>query len=380
MRRVLILGGGFGGLATAHALREKLPAEDEIIVVERRTQFMMGLHKSWVLTGQSTLEAGQRSLSALEQRGIRWMQGTITAIDPAARAVEVNGQRLEADALVVALGAQFAPEKVPGFQEYAYNVYAAEEISRAAEAVRNFAGGRVVIGIFGAPYQCPPAPYEVALVLADVFTQRKLRAAITVFSPQPMSLPVLGDTGCSLVESRLAERGIDFLPNHTATAVERAEVVFASGKRLPFDLLLGVPPHQCPPVVVQSGLTDGKPWVGVNPHTLETKFPGVYAIGDVTAIPLANGMPLPKAGVFAEGEGKIVAERIAATFAGKTPEATFKGEGYCFMEIGAGQAQYVRGNFLAEPAPDVILTEPSTQALAEKRNFEAERLQAWFGA
>ncbi len=379
MRQVLILGGGFGGLSTAHALRERLPAEDEIIVVERRTHFMMGLHKSWVLTGQSTLEAGQRALAELEPRGIRWVHGTITRIDPEARAAEVDGRRIESDALVVALGAQLAPERVPGFQAHAYNVYAAEEISRAAEAVRAFAGERLVVGIFGAPYQCPPAPYEIALVLNDVFKARKLAVQIDVFSPQTMSLPILGEAGCSLIESRLAKHGINFLPSHTATAVEPGEVVFASGERLRFDLLLGVPPHQVPPAVAQSGLTDGKPWVGVNPRTLETKFPNVYAIGDVTAIPLANGMPLPKAGVFAEAEGKVVADRIAARFSGTTPEATFAGDGYCFMEIGSGLAQYVRGNFLAVPAPEVILTEPSQQALNEKHRFEAERLRAWFG-
>ncbi|HET7375785.1 MAG TPA: FAD/NAD(P)-binding oxidoreductase, partial [Anaerolineae bacterium] len=315
----------------------------------------------------------------LEARGIKWINGSITSIDPATRSISVGGRRIEADALVVALGAQMAVDKVPGFHDYAVNVYSHEAVPYAAEAVRNFKGGILAIGIFGAPYQCPPAPYEIALTLNEVLHERGIDASIEVFSPQPMSLPLLGQATCSLVEGRLEEHGIHFTPNHKATRVEKNLVIFEDGSRLRFELLLGVPPHVCPAIVVQSGLTDGKPWIPVNPRTLETKFPGVYAIGDVTMIPLANGQQLPKAGVFAEGEGKIVAERIAAVFAGKDPEATFAGEGYCFMEIGGGEAQYVRGNFLAEPAPEITLTEPSSQTLIEKRNFEAEHLKAWFG-
>ncbi len=378
MRRVLILGGGFGGVATANALREKLSPDDEIVVVDRRTHFVMGLRKAWVLTGQSTLDVGQRSLAALERRGIKLMTGTITAINPTVHAAEVDGRRVEADALVIALGAQLAPEKVPGFQDHAFDVYDAADIPRAAEALRNFTGGRVVIGIFGAPYKCPPAPYEMSLLLNDYFKARGVRAALEVFSPQPMTLPILGQASCSVLESRLAEHGINFLPNHKATSIDAGEVVFGNERR-PYDLLLGVPPHQCPPVVVQSGLTDGKAWIEVNPRTLETKFPGVYAIGDNTEIKLANGMPLPKAGVFAEGEGRIVAERIASAFAGHSSDAVFDGIGYCFMEVGSGEAQLVRGHFLAEPAPDVVMTEPSRQSLADKHTFETERLRAWFG-
>lgn len=378
MKRVLILGGGFGGVATAHALRAKLAPDDEIIVVERRSHFVFGLRNTWALTGQSTLEVGQRPLASLERRGIQVMQGAITAIDPAARAAEVDGRRVEADAVVVALGAELTPDKVPGFQSYAFNVYDPQDIPRAAEAVRRFSGGRVVIGIFGAPYKCPPAPYEMALVLNDLFSARNVPITLEVFTPQPMSLPILGQTGCSVIESRLDEHGITFLPNHKVVAVEAGEIVFTNERR-PYDLLLAVPPHQCPAVVVQSGLADGNAWVRVDVRTLETRFPGVYAIGDLTEITLANGMPLPKAGIFAEGEGQIVANRIAAAFAGRTPEATFEGVGHCFMEVGKGQALLVRGRFLAEPAPDVALTEPSSQFLEEKHTFEAERLRAWFG-
>jgi sulfide:quinone oxidoreductase len=378
MKRVLILGGGFGGIATAHRLKQKLAPEDEVILVDRRDYFMVGFRKTWALIGESPLEAGQRSLDSLTSLGIRVMRDPVTRIDPKARAATMGDQRISADALVVALGAELAPEAVPGFQEHAFNVYDAQSIPRGAKALKEFQGGRLLIGIFGAPYKCPPAPYEMALLISDSLKSRGIKANMEVFTPQPMSLPVLGAAGCDLIESRLADKGITFLPNHKATAVEAGEVVFGD-KRRPFDLLLGVPPHRPPAVVRESGLVDGTGWVAVNPRTLETQFPGVYAIGDVVQIAMANGKPLPKAGVFAEAMGETVADRIAAVFSGQESEATFKGEGGCYLEVGAGQAMMVKGHFLAEPEPEVMLTEPSREYLDEKRSFETQRLQTWFG-
>lgn len=377
MRRVLILGGGFGGIAAALRLRQRLAPQDEVVLVDRRPYFMVGFRKTWALVGESTLEAGQRPLADLRRKGIQVIQGAITALDPAARAVDVDGRRIEADALVVALGAELAADKIPGLSAHALNVYDPQAIPAAAEALRTFQGGRVVIGIFGASYKCPPAPYEIALLVRGFFKARGVNAAIEVFTPQPMSLPVLGRAGCDVIEGRLADHGITFLPSHQATAVEAGEIVFTGGRR-PYDLLLGVPPHRCPPVVVQSGLTDGGEWVRVDPRTLETRFPGAYAVGDVVEVLMANGKPLPKAGVFAEAMGQVVAERIAATLAGESPQAVFAGEGGCYLEVGEGAAMMVQGRFLAAPAPEVTLTEPSRQYLEEKRAFEAERLQAWF--
>jgi sulfide:quinone oxidoreductase len=378
MKRVLILGGGFGGIATARRLKEKLDAKDEVILVDRRDHFMVGFRKTWALVGESTLEAGQRPLDSLASLGIRVMRDPITRIDPKGHAATMGDQHISADALVVALGAELAPESIPGFQQYAYNVYDPNDIPRAAQALQEFQGGKLLIGIFGAPYKCPPAPYEMALLIHDSLKARGVKANMEVFSPQPMSLPILGQVGCDLIESRLADKGIAFFPNRKATAVEAGTVVFANEQR-PFDLLLGVPPHRPPAVVRESGLVGDSGWVSVNPRTLETQFPGVYAIGDVVQVAMANGKPLPKAGVFAEAMGETVAERIAATFAGQNPDATFKGEGGCYLEVGTGQAMMVKGHFLAEPEPEVILTEASPKYLEEKRNFETKRLETWFG-
>jgi len=378
MKRVLVLGGGFGGIATARRLKEKLDENDEVILVDRRDHFMVGFRKTWALVGESTLEEGQRPLDSLKSLGIRVMHDPITRINPNGRAATMGDQIISADALVVALGAELASEAIPGFQQYAYNVYDPNDIPRAAQALKDFQGGKILVGIFGAPYKCPPAPYEMALLIHDSLKARGIKASLEVFSPQPMSLPILGQASCDLIESRLADKGIAFFPNRKATGVEAGEVIFANERR-PFDLLLGVPPHRPPAVVRESGLVGDSGWVAVQPRTLETQFPGVYAIGDVVQVPMANGKPLPKAGVFAEAMGETVADRIAATFAGQEPEATFKGEGGCYLEVGAGQAMMVRGQFLAEPEPEVILTEASAKYFEEKQSFETKRLQAWFG-
>jgi sulfide:quinone oxidoreductase len=377
MKRVLILGAGFGGVAAARRLKEKLDEKDEVILVDRRDHFMVGFRKTWALTGQSTLQAGQRPLDSLTNLGIRVMHDPVTRINPASRTAWMEDQRLSADALVVALGAELAPETISGFQQYAYNVYDPQDIPRAARALNEFQGGDLLIGVFGVPYKCPPAPYEMALLIREALKVRGVKADIAVFTPQPVSMPLLGQVGCDIIESRLADNGISFLPNRKATAVESGEVIFANGRQQ-FDLLFGVPPHRPPAVVREGGLVGDSGWVTVNSRTLETPYPGVFAIGDVVQIMMSNGKPLPKAGVFAEAMGETVAERIAATFAGQEPEAAFKGEGGCYLEVGSGQAMKVQGHFMATPEPEITLTEASAQLLEEKRAFEVQRLQTWF--
>ena len=373
--RVLILGGGFGGVAAANRVRGFLHPEDEVVLVDRRAHFMMGFRKTAAVVGRERMEGGMRPLSALRSKGIKVVQADVTAIDPAARSAEVGGERIEADALVVALGA----EAVPGLRENAFNVYSTDDVPRAADAFTSLDEGRLVVGIFGVPYKCSPAPYELALLANERLQARRSRASVSVFTPQPMSLPVLGKVGCVTIENRLAGAGVGFRPDAKAERVEPQRVVLAGGDAIPFDVLFAVPPHRAPKIVVDAGLAEAGGWVKVDPRTLETAFPDVYAVGDVTAIPMANKQPVPKAGVFAESEGEVVAERIAAKLDGRATEATFDGRGFCFLEIGGEEAMFVRGNFLADPEPDVELTPPSHQSFLEKALFERDRLDAWFG-
>ncbi len=378
MAKILILGGGFGGVAAARRLRSQLGDEHEIVVIDRRDTFMVGFRKTWVLLGERPLEEGQRNLSALEKQGIRYLKGSITKIMPEELSVEVDGSRLEGDALVIALGAELAPQTVPGLAEHALNVYDPAQLASNAEAIRAFQGGKVLVGVFGKPYKCPPAPYELAILLKEALEARGVQASYKVFTPLPASLPVLGPEGCSILDGYLFMKGIPFLPNHVATSVEPGLVHFESGKSLEYDLLLAVAPHRAPQVVRDTSLVQGPPWIKVDPKTLETGIPNVYAVGDVTMVPMANGNPLPKAGVFAEGEGLVVADRIAAGLKGLEPQAVYEGRGGCFLEIGDDRAVMVEGHFLAEGNPQVAMTEPSSSYLDDKWAFESSRLQEWF--
>lgn len=378
MARVLVLGGGFGGVAAAVALRQRMGDRHQVTLVDRREHFLFGFRKTWAFLGSSTLTAGMRPLTALEERGIQIVRADISAIDPVTRSATLERETLQGDYLVIALGAQAAPQAVPGFAEHGISFYTSELVESAAQALVGFEGGRVVVAILGTPYPCPPAPFETALLLQEHFEARQLRAELAVYSPLPRSLPILGEAGCSIIEDRLAGSGIAFHPNHTALRVEAGRVQFDLG-RADFDLLIGVPGHVCPQVVVAAGLAEPGKWAEVDPETLQTRHPGVYALGDMVSIPLADGKQLPKAGVFAEAQAEVVAEHIAAEIEGRKPTTRYQGDGYCFLEVGAGSAMLVRGDFFAKPRPAVDVIGPAPEHLAAKHDLEVSRLGEWFG-
>ena len=379
MRRVLILGAGFGGLAAAQALRTRLADPDEVVLVDRKSSYVMGLRKWWALVGRSTLDEGRRDLATLAARGIRFQQGTVESVDPATRSAVVDGVRIEADAVIVALGAQPDVDAVPGLRQHAHNPYDMAGIASLSETLRTFRGGRLGIGIFGLPYPCPPAAYELAMLLRDDYDRRGVPAQVEAFTPQPMSLPILGREICTTVENLLDSRGVGFLQSHRAVAVRAGEVEFATGSRS-YDLLLGIPPHRCPSVLSEAGLTSESGWVRVDLATMGTAFPGVHAIGDSIEVPLPNGMLLPKAGVFAETGAAVAVDAILAAFAGESSSRRFSGEGYCYLEAGRGEALEVRGDYLASPSPRVDVAPPSRGRLQAKEAFERERLHLWFSA
>jgi sulfide:quinone oxidoreductase len=377
MATILILGSGFGGISTALTLRKLIPAEDKIILVDRRTHFAVGFRKTWDMLEIAPMEDGLRPLAALSAKGIVVCQASVDAIEPESCAAVLDGERVQADALVVALGVRPAPEKIPGFSEFALNAFALSDLLQTKQTLRNFKGGKIVMGVFGMPYQCPPAPYEVAILTQEYFNQRQIPVEITVISPKPMSLWAAGKESSDRLDARMAEFGIRFLPNQKVLSVEAGAVVTDQG-RLECDLAFGIPPYVAVDVVRQSRLVAADGWVHPDRHTLETAFANVYAIGDCTKIPVGENGELPRAGLFAEKEGEVAAQRIAARLAGETPTATLSGEAVCYVETGRGEAAVIGGDFLAEPKPLIRLSEMNASHFASKHEFESSRLKKWF--
>ncbi len=378
--RVLVLGGGFGGLTAAFELHRLAGDRIDLLVVDTSPTFMMGLRKLWLLDGRGNRADGTRERSRFSAGAVSLRRALVAGIDLDAREVVADGDRLSYDFLIVALGAEARPDLIPGGVDGGANLYGADEAEALAPRLAALVRGRILIAIAGLPYKCPPAPYEAAFLIDDLLrrTGRREAAEIEVLTPQPMSLPVAGPAACARVEGTMTVRQIHFRPKTQVARVETKRVVLADGSEIPADLTIYVPAHRPPSVVRESGLTGGAEWIRPDPQTLMTSVDGVFAIGDVTEIPMPGGLALPKAGIFAERQGQVVARNIAALVDGGSPEARFDGRGYCFLELGEGQASMIEGAFLADP-PDITVLKPAPEHLAAKVAFERERLALWFG-
>lgn len=316
-------------------------------------------------------------MSRLAGKGIDWVQGEVQSLDGAAKAVGTTAGTLNGDYLVVALGATRNAKAVPGFSEGALNLYETEGAKAVRHALAGFSSGRIVVLISRTPFSCPSAPYEAAFLIEDVLRKRGVRdrAEIAVYTPEDLPMPVAGPTvGQALVEM-LKERGIEFHGGQIVMKInpESRNVLFEVDETS-YDLLVGVPPHVAPEAAREGALVDASGWIPVDASTLETRHPGVFAIGDATAVRLPNGMFLPKAGVFADGQARTVAERIAADIAGGAQAPRFNGHGFCYIEVGDGMAAYGSGNFYGLPGPRVSLEGPSQGFRNEKAGIERAAL------
>ena len=360
-RTALILGAGIGGIVVADTLRKLLPPEDRIVVVERERNHVFAPSLLWHMTGDNDPAAFTRPLSVLTSKGIELITGEVTRIDPASRTIEVDGRSLSGDALVVALGADYAPEAIPGLAEAGHNLYTLQGAQKIRATLDAFEGGRIVVLTAAPAYKCPAAPYEAAMLVAAYCKKRRLRkeTTVTVYAAEPAPMLVTGPVVGAQVTQMLERKGIAYFPSHQVSKVEAGSLQFANGATAAFDLLLYVPPHRAPAVVTAAGLCAESGWIAVDRETMATQFPGVYAIGDVTSIPLKMGRPLPKAGVFAHGQAQVVAKNLARAWTGQGEAARFDGHGMCFLEIGGGMAGVGSGNFYAEPTPDVRMRYPN---------------------
>ena len=392
-KRILILGAGFGGLAVANYLYKNLSAsstslEYEIIIIDQKNFFMMGLVNLWILSGTRTLEDSKISLNNLAKRGIKYLNNKITTIDTVSKTITISGtstSRINYDYLVIALGAEYAAETVSGFVENGgFNLYDPEQIPKLRERILSLKSGRIAICITSIPYKCPPAPYEASLLINDILLKNGTRDSvdINIYTPTPISLPVAGPEVSQDVLNLLAENRINFHPTHKIkTVLEINSLEFENGNRVNYDLLVGILPHRVPEVIRNSGLiSQGKKWINVDKFTLRTDYENVFAIGDVTEIKVNENVAIPKAGIFAESQAKIVGQQIVDDMLNDNKDkssARFDGKGYCFMEIGNQKAGYIAADFYHEKGPATFLDPPSNESYSKKLDFEKSKINEW---
>lgn len=372
---VVILGAGFGGLEASLQLKTLLGEKCTITLVDKKKTFYMGLAKLWVITGKRSEQECYINISKIKQKGIQFVNANIQTISPKKKIVETTAGIFSYDFLIIALGADLSSE-VTGF-EYAYNLYNLSQAENIHRALQTISSGVISIVVTKTPFKCPGAPYEAAFLIADYLTKEKKRGKITlqIITPEPQPLPVAGKAAGDKIRLLLEKQGIRYFPTSKLKEIKRGEIV-TDEKTFTSDLTLLIPPHVVPSVVRQAGLTTTE-WIDVDRDTLQTSFPNIYAIGDVALIKLGNGMVLPKIGILAEEEAKVVANTIASTVT-TMPAKKFTGRGYCFIETGKEEALKVDAHFFATPAPQVYLESPSREFYKKKIQFEKERISRWF--
>lgn len=379
---IVILGGGVGGVVSAVELRKKLPKQHRIVLIDREEWHLFAPSFLWLMTGQRTAKKISRPLDRLRKKGIDVVRGDVERIEPAERRVTVNGESITADHLIISLGAELAPETIPGLAAAGHNFYTLEGAETLRDALARFRSGKLAVLTAAPAYKCPAAPYEAAMLLESYCRKQKIREQVQIdfYAAEPGPMGVAGPEISTAVRKMVEDKGIGFHPEHQVTQVDpdNRRMTFADGAQADFDVLAYVPPHRAPRVVRDAGLVGESGWMSVDRHTMETQYPGVYALGDVVGIPLALGKPLPKAGVFAHGEAEVVAQNIAHSITGKAESARFDGHGECFIEAGDGKAGFGRGNFYAEPLPEVKLHNVGRRWHAAKVLFEKDWLRKWF--
>lgn len=371
---VVILGAGFGGLELSTRLSAELADEVKVTLIDRSDSFIFGFSKLDVMFGRRGLDEVRHYYRDVAKPSVEFRQENVVSIDPHTRRVVTDAATYDADILVVALGADLDPGATPGLAEGGYEFYSSEGADLVRPVLQEFSSGVVVIGVLGNFFKCPPAPNEAAFMLDDLLTRRGVRDAASIYlvSPLPKPIPISDETSAAIM-SLLAERGIRYWPSSRVTHLDPVAKVahLADGRELAYDLFLGVPVHVPPPVVVESGLTDDG-WIAVDHTTFATKFPDVYAVGDVTSA------PVPRAGVFAEGEADTVADVLVARLKGGNAPGPYQGDAVCYMEMGGGKVAHVKVNFLAGAAPTAKFHPPSHETAQNKIEFGASRRTRWF--
>ncbi len=374
-RRIVVLGAGFGGLELSTILSEAIGDELDLTLIDRNDSFFFGFSKLDVMFGRTTPNAVRLSYSSIVKPGVVFRQETITAIDPEARRVVTDHGTYEADVLVIALGADYEVAATPGLIEGGNEFYSFAGAERLREVLPTFSSGHAIVGVTSAPFKCPPAPSEAALLLHDHLTTRGIRDACEISLVMPFGVPIPPSPAASkALTAAFAERGITFVPNRRVRALDPARriAILDDAREMPYDLFLGIPKHRVPDVVAASGLSENG-WIPVNPKNLKTRFPSVYAVGDVTSVGTA------KAGTFSEGAARVVAASLLAEMQGGEQPSAYAGAGTCYVEFGEGRVGRADVDFLSGPAPTASFIDPSVALAREKQHFGSSRRSRWFG-
>ncbi|HWR33644.1 MAG TPA: FAD/NAD(P)-binding oxidoreductase [Chitinophagaceae bacterium] len=390
-KTILILGGGWGGLTAAHALLGQVPKDYQILVIERKQSFVFYPSFLQVIIGEKPdLNNVESPMKNLLRKDLEIINEEVISINPETRTIYTNAQTLQADFLIVAMGAELYPENISGFTGSAINLYDTNGAFEIHQKLKNFKKGKITFLITRTPFRCPPAPYEAAMLTEWLMRQKGVRQdiEISIYTPEKQPMPVAGPAVGEKFIQLLESHNINYYPEHSISKIDgnSNKIFFSNSTVADYDLLIGVPPHGAPKSIADSGLTDSSGYIPVHPQTMQllenvdeltTCYPKVYAIGDNTSIRLLNGMMLPKAGVFAEEEAHIVARNIAAQIRGENQSSSFNGRGICYVDVGDGMAAEGSGDFYAYPAPWINLETPTVETRKAKHEFE-RIFEFWF--
>lgn len=376
---ILVLGAGTGGIITANELWRKCKNDGEItpakiIVFEKEEKNVFAPSLLWLMVGKRKPEQIYRNSSKIAGNGVEIVLGEIEKVNPEEKSVTVKGKEYKGDYMVISLGVEQVTEY--NLNSYGYDFYTLAGATEFNKQLENFKGGKIAVVIPSLPFKCPAAPYEAAMLVESFIRKKGLvsKTEISLYTPEPGPMPVAGKELSGAVKQMLEIKGIKYYPEHQLVSATENTLTFANGKQAEYNLLAFTPKHQCPKVIKETALVGKSGWIEIDRNTMETAFPNVYAIGDITFIPLEMGKPLPKAGVFTHYQADVVAHNIARIIKGKSPDKIFNGEGQCFLELGGGKAGYAGGNFYSSPLPVVKMKKPGywwhwTKVLFEKHWF-----------
>lgn len=348
-KRIVVLGGGVGGTLVANLIAKKLrPHEAELVLIDEDARHVYQPGFLYVAFGQKEPASLVRPVGSLLDRRVKVMTTGARRIDPAAQVVETGLGNVRYDEIVIATGSHLAPDEIPGLKEATQQFYTAEGAQALRDALRQFRGGRVVVGVAGVPYKCPPAPLEFVLMLDAELRAKGLRdkTEIHFISPLPRVFPI--ETVATKMAPIMEARGVQI---HTFFNVEsvdpkRREVASVEGETLPYDLLVLIPPHRGAKVVIDSGLGEAGGWIPTDRHTLRaTAHPHMFVIGDAT------NLPISKSGSAAHFEADALVANLLADLRGAAEEHHYHGKVMCFLETGAGKATLLDFDYNHPPQP-----------------------------